>query len=336
MAHDILTTLVGAHAVPRWFDPRGGEQMLRDAISVFISAQELAGIDLLIDGAFNRYDPHHPETDGKIDYFIRQLRHIRTSLSRPEEKKFEELTHLRFRNKPAGVVEGQVGDGTLNLERDFLRARALTKRPLKFTATSPYMLARILVDRHYHTREELVDALADVLAGQIRDIDAEVVQIDEEVLPGTPADGPWVAEALNRVFAVVQHKSALHMCFGNYGGQVVQTQGSYAPLIDFINLLHVDHVLVEMTRRGPEDLAALKDIKPSIGIGLGMIDVKSTLIESPDAIARSIEAAEKVLGPGRLKYVTADCGLWMHHRSIADGKMTNLVRGRDAFLADKS
>jgi len=335
MAHEILATLVGAHPVPDWFRPDAGEQTLRDAVAVVLKAQELAGLDLLVDGEFNRHIPDHPETDGKIDYFIRQLRNIRTELSRSEEKQFAEFAHMRFRSRSAGVVEGQIGDGTLNLERDFQRARQLTSRPLKFTLTSPYMLARVLVDRHYHAREELVNALADVLTGQIRDIDADVIQINEEVLTGNPGDGPWVAEALNRMFGVVRHKSCLHLCFGNYGGQVIQTQGRYAQLIDFINLLHVDHVLLELARRGPEELAAIRDIKPTIGIGLGVVDVKSTQIESPEHIARQIEAAEKTLGPGRIKYVTPDCGLWMQRRSVADGKMAALVRGRDLFLAER-
>lgn len=333
MAHEILTTLIGAFPVPEWLSGHPTEQALQDAMAVFLKTQELAGLDLLVDGEFNRWDPNHPETDGKIDYFIRPLKNVRTHSSRAEEKKFEELAHLRFRAKPAGVVEGQIGEGLLNLERDFVRARRLTARPLKFTVTSPYMLGRTLVDRHYHSREELVSALSDVLMGQIRDIDADVVQINEEHLPGNPADGVWVAEILNRIFSLVRRKSALHLCFGNYGGQTVHTS-CYAQLIEFINLLHVDHVLVEMTRRNPEELVVLKDIKPAIGIGLGVIDVKSTVIETADEVARTIENAEKVLGPGRLKYVAPDCGLWMQRRTVAEGKLAALVRGRDLYLRE--
>jgi 5-methyltetrahydropteroyltriglutamate--homocysteine methyltransferase len=333
MTRDILTTVIGSHPCPDWFLRHPGEESLRDAIAVVLKTQEMIGIDLLADGELNRYDSNHPETNGMIDYFIRPLTNIRQSVTRAEEKKFDELTHLRFRHKPAGVVEGQIGDGTLNLAKDFQRARSLTTRPLKFTITSPYMLARTLLDRHYRSKELLVTALADVLAGQIREVDAEVIQVSEENLTGNPGDGPWVADALNRIFDVVPHKSALHLCFGNYGGQVVQ-QGHWRQLIDFINMLHVDHVLLELAHRGTEELAAIKDIKPAIGIGLGVIDVKSTVIETPDDVARAIERAEHALGPGRLKYVCPDCGFWMHKRSVADGKMHALVRGRDLYLAD--
>jgi len=173
-----------------------------------------------------------------------------------------------------------------------------------------------------------------VLAAQIREIDAEVIQVIDEHITGNPADGPLVAEALNRIFASSPRKSALHLCFGNYGGQTVHQHGNWARLIDFINMLNVDHVLLEMTRRGPEELAAMKDIKPGVGIGLGVIDVKTTVIETAEDVARSIEVAVTALGPGRLKYISPDCGFWMHKRSVADGKLNALVRGRDLYLAD--
>src|SRR5271170_3366596 len=149
MTHDILTTVIGTYPTPEWLAMRPYEQALRDAISVVLKIQEMAGIDLLSDGEMNRYDISHPETNGAIEYFIRQLTNVRGAVTRSEEHKFAELTHLRFRSRAAGVVDGQIGEGTLNLEHDFLRARSLTARPLKFTVTSPYMLGRVLLDRHY-------------------------------------------------------------------------------------------------------------------------------------------------------------------------------------------
>ncbi len=333
MAKEIRTTVVGSYPRPDWMSAHPTEQALRDATTVFIKTQELAGIDLLSDGELSRYDVNHPETNGAIDYFIRPLMNVRGGVARNEEKKFHELTHMKFRSRPAGVVEGQIGEGALNLAHDFNRSRVLTGRPLKFSVTSPYMLGRVLIDKHYHSKEDLVNALADVLAAQLREVDAEVVQVNDEIITGNPGDGPWVADALNRIFDVVLHKAALHMCFGNYNGQVVQS-GKWDQMIEFINLLHVEHVLLELAHRGPEELAALKGIRPDIGIGLGVIDIKSTIIETPEQVARAIEAAEKALGPGRLMYVSPDCGFWMHKRSVADAKMTALVRGRDLYAGD--
>jgi len=40
----------------------------------------------------------------------------------------------------------------------------------------------------------------------------------------------------------------------------------------------------------------------------------------------------KIVGEGRVKWVNPDCGFWMNKRSIADRKITALVKGRDLFL----
>ena len=56
-----------------------------------------------------------------------------------------------------------VGDGTLNLPRDYRFTRGLTTRPLKFTLTGPHMLCKVLTDRRYAQRDELCMGIARVL-----------------------------------------------------------------------------------------------------------------------------------------------------------------------------
>jgi 5-methyltetrahydropteroyltriglutamate--homocysteine methyltransferase len=101
--------------------------------------------------------------------------------------------------------------------------------------------------------------------------------------------------------------------------------------MSYLNALHADHVVLETAHRSPEELAVFNDLRPEIRIGLGVVNIKSTEIESADAIARSLERAERVLGPGRIKYINPDCGFWMLKRSIADGKIRALVAGRDLY-----
>ena len=72
-----------------------------------------------------------------------------------------------FRRKAAGVVEGPLGEGSLNLLADCELAASVAGGPFKFTVTSPYMLARTLLDRHYRDFEELTMAIAGVLAAQV-------------------------------------------------------------------------------------------------------------------------------------------------------------------------
>ncbi|MFL2542232.1 MAG: hypothetical protein ACJ0UT_09735 [Candidatus Latescibacterota bacterium] len=55
-------------------------------------------------------------------------------------------------------------------------------------------------------------------------------------------------------------------------------------------------------------------------------------METPEEIARSIEAAASAAGPDRIQYVHPDCGFWMLKRSIADRKIEALAKGRDLYL----
>jgi 5-methyltetrahydropteroyltriglutamate--homocysteine methyltransferase len=157
-----------------------------------------------------------------------------------------------------------------------------------------------------------------------------VVQVDEANLPGSPDEWQWAAAAINRVLDAVETTPAVHLCFGNYGGQSIQ-KGSWDNLINYLNALHVDHIVMETAHRPPEELAAFRQLRPEIGLGLGVIDVKSTVIESADQIARSIERAETLMGRGRVRYVHPDCGFWMLKRNIADGKIRALVAGRNLY-----
>jgi 5-methyltetrahydropteroyltriglutamate--homocysteine methyltransferase len=88
---------------------------------------------------------------------------------------------------------------------------------------------------------------------------------------------------------------------------------------------------MENAHRPAEELAAFRELKPEIGFGLGVVDIKSTVIESADSIARQIERAETMIGAGRVKYIHPDCGFWMLKRSIADGKIRALVEGRNLY-----
>ena len=69
---------------------------------------------------------------------------------------------------------------------------------------------------------DLAMAIADALAEQVRHLDADVVQIDEANLPGSPDEWRWAAAAINRVLDAVKTTPAVHLCFGNYGGQTIQ------------------------------------------------------------------------------------------------------------------
>ncbi len=329
----IRTTVVGSYPVPEWLRAHPTRQGLIDAIMVVLKTQELAGIDVVADGELARFDINHPETNGMIDYFIGKMTGIDVRLTREELDRFRAEESASYRPRPAGIVRGPVTEGTLHLPDDFAMARPLTTRPLKFTLTGPHMLAKVLMDAHYRSHRELALALADVLANQVRGISAEVVQIDEANISGHPEDSEWATEAINRVLQAIPHgiEKGVHICFGNYGGQSVQ-QGLWASLVPFMNRLQADHLVLEFARRGYSELEVLREVKPSIRLGIGVIDIKDNVVESPDLVASRIDQAARVLGGDRVAYVHPDCGFWMLPRTVADQKMRTLVAGRDLFL----
>ena len=173
-------------------------------------------------------------------------------------------------------------------------------------------------------------ALADLLKAQLEGIDAAVVQVDEANVTGHPDDGPIAAAGINRVLEGVSGRRAVHLCFGNYGGQTIQ-RGTYAKLVGFLNALEADHVVLEMARRPEPELEMLREVKSGLGLGIGVIDVKDNEVETPDQVARRIERAARCLGVERIVFVHPDCGFWMLPRSVADAKMRALVAGRDLF-----
>jgi 5-methyltetrahydropteroyltriglutamate--homocysteine methyltransferase len=326
----IKTTVVGSYPVPDWLAALPSEQAVIDATRVVIHTQERAGIDLVCDGELSRFDVNHPETNGMIEYFVKPMAGVRSAVTFDELVAYRAQRGMSFRTRPPAVVDGPVGSGTLDLAQACARAKRLASRPLKFTVTGPHMLAKTLIDKHYGNLSDLAMAIAAALAEQVAQLDADVVQVDEANLPGSPDEWRWAAAAINRVLDAVKTVPAAHLCFGNYGGQSIQ-RGTWTKLIDYLNALHVDHVVMETAHRPPQELAAFRDLRPEIGFGLGVIDIKSTEIESADAIAHAIERAEAAIGPGRVKYVHPDCGFWMLKRNIADGKIRALVAGRDLF-----
>jgi len=326
----IKTTVVGSYPVPMWLRVFSSRESLQDAMMAVLKTQELAGIDVVADGELYRWDVNHAETNGMIDYFVKPLSGVQPDLTLEQLTQWQSKPGNQFRAKPPGVVVGELGSGRLHLKADYAMYRDLTNSPKKFTVTSPYMLAKTLADEFYNDLESLVMALADVLRAQVQGIDADVLQVDEANVTGHPDDGAIAAAGINRLLEGAQGEKAVHLCYGNYGGQTIQ-RGTYEKLVDFLNALDADHVVLEIARRPDVELTMLNDVKPSIGLGIGVIDIKDNEVETAEQVAQRIERAADELGAERIQYVHPDCGFWMLPRSVADAKMRSLAAGRNLF-----
>ena len=331
----ILTTTIGSYPVPEWLPALPSEQARLDATRVVFDIQKQAGIDLPTDGELYRFDVNIPDTNGMIDYFVQPMGGIRSRLSRNDSDCFARISAMSFRARGAGVITEALSEGSLNILADCRLTASVAGGPFKFTVTSPYMLARTLLDRHYGNIDTVTIAIAEVLAAQVAGLPCDCLQVDEANLPGSPEHWTLAADAINTVLrAYTGPRRAVHLCFGNYGGQTIQ-KGTWKDLIQFLNALEADHVLLECAHRDNHDLVPLRQVRPELGLGIGVVDIKVNQVETAEEIARRIENSERIIGGGRVRWVNPDCGFWMLKRSIADRKMAALVAGRNLYMAQK-
>jgi 5-methyltetrahydropteroyltriglutamate--homocysteine methyltransferase len=248
--------------VPEWLVAAPSEQALIDATRVVIATQEAAGVDV---GLRRRALPlrRQPSRDERDDRVLRRpMQGVRYGMTFDEVIGLSRAARHALSHPPARVVDGA------GVERHArpAAARASARRrwrptPFKFTVTGPHMLAKTLLDRHYADRPSSPTRSPTCLAEQVQHLDADVVQLDEANLPGHPEEWEWAARALNRVLDAVKTTPAVHLCFGNYGGQSVQS-GTWDSLIRYLNALHADHVVLECAHRPPEEIAVFKALKP--------------------------------------------------------------------------
>ena len=156
-----------------------------------------------------------------IEYFVRPMAGVRTAITFDELVAYRAQRGMGFRTRPPAVVEG--ADRRRHARSAAgLRARQAARRRGRSSSRSP---ARTCWRRRCSTSTtsnvpDLAMAIADALAAQVRHLDADVVQIDEANLPGSPDEWQWAAAAMNRVLDAVKTTPAVHLCFGNYGGQI--------------------------------------------------------------------------------------------------------------------
>src|SRR5208337_3074597 len=171
-------------------------------------------------------------------YFVRPMAGMQARLGRADCDAYFRMKGVGWRNQPAAKVTGELGGGALNLLADCAVAAEVAGGPFKFTVTSPYMLARRVLDVHYRDLSALTVAIAKVLAEQVEG--ASLVE--------TPQDSALAAQAINILLDRFSGQRAVHLCFGDYGGQTIR-KGHWASLLEFFNSLHADHLVLEIAHR---------------------------------------------------------------------------------------
>jgi 5-methyltetrahydropteroyltriglutamate--homocysteine methyltransferase len=134
-------------------------------------------------------------------------------------------------------------------------------------------------------------------------------------------------DIFNRTVEPVSGKCRLstHLCFGNYKGRAVGPR-RYTPMFPAFLELAVDEIHVEMASREFAELELIGGIAKRRDVAVGIIDVKSYYIETPDDVASRVRACLKHAPAERLSFAP-DCGLSQTARWAAKQKLANLVAG---------
>jgi 5-methyltetrahydropteroyltriglutamate--homocysteine methyltransferase len=119
----------------------------------------------------------------------------------------------------------------------------------------------------------------------------------------------------------------MHMCFGNYKGRAVGSKKARCMFPDFLDL-KVDEMHIEMATVAFTDLEVIEQIVKTrnIDAAVGIIDVKSYYIESPEEAAALVKRCLEHAPADRLVFAP-DCGLSQTARWAAKQKLANMVAG---------
>jgi 5-methyltetrahydropteroyltriglutamate--homocysteine methyltransferase len=326
------TTVIGSYAVPEWlgqlrndyYQRRISEATLAEIQDMVTKAalvdQEHAGIDIISDGELRR--------DNDIDYLLARIPGI--EISRRDKADYFDYYDARVtRPLPDPADEG------LGLAADFRFIAGLTDKPVKVSLTGPFSLSRRIRNTAYRDPGDLVRGLARVLgaeAGLLARAGARLLQIDEPFLAGYPEAVGLAVEALNIVTADADVNWTLHVCYGNRYARPLWA-GHYDFLFPAVSDARIDRLALEFARTGDEDLHLLEQHEWHRGLGLGVIDVKSNQVESPDLVAARIRRALKVIAPDRL-VINPDCGLRHLPPAVARAKLAAMVEGAALVRAE--
>ena len=210
--------------------------------------------------------------------------------------------------------------------RDVEFLRSLTERPIKITVPGPFTMTQQAQNDHYSDGRSLALAYAEAVNEELRDLKAagaDVVQIDEPYLQARPEPArEYAIEAINRALDGIEGDTVLHTCFGY--AHIVHDRLTGYPFLARARRLRGHAHLARGGAAGSRPRGAAR--LPGKSIVLGVLDLGSTEVETPEVVAARIRRALDVLPPERL-VVAPDCGMKYLPRERAFGKLQAMVAG---------
>jgi 5-methyltetrahydropteroyltriglutamate--homocysteine methyltransferase len=321
------TSLVGSYAQPDWLidreklssrlPPRVRARELwrvaaehlaeaqNDATLLAIREQQEASLDILTDGEIRResYSNHFATALDGVD-----TDNPGTALDRSGHP------------NPVPRIAGPIRRPHPIQVEDLRFLRAHTEQTIKMTVPGPFTMSQQAQNDHYPDAESATMAYAEIVRAEITDLfaaGADIVQIDEPYLQARPdAARAYGVTALNTALTGITGTTAVHLCFG-YAAIIHERPEGYSFLPELAGCT-VDAVSIETAQSGL-DLGVLADLAGKTII-LGVIDLSTPEVESPELVAGRIRRAFEYVPPEQVVIAT-DCGMKYLPRDSARGKM---------------
>jgi 5-methyltetrahydropteroyltriglutamate--homocysteine methyltransferase len=329
----LRTTVIGSYPFPPWlefaaqhleeFGSDDLRQLQEDAVIVAVHDQLAAGLDVITDGEQTRFDFNLS--------FYGFLKGISMETASPrrfgppghDQRGKHEITGDLCAPKGLGVVE----------EFERLRRIAPGGPALKVSIPGPYTLSgRLIPNSQYPDRWAITDALIPIVRDEVeRCITAgcKEITIDEPSMScyAHRENPDGFVHIFNRTVepAVGKCRLSTHLCFGNFKGRAIGPR-TYSPMFPAFLDFHVDEIHLEMASREFAELEICQAIARHKTASVGIIDVKSYYIETPNDVADRVRRCLKHAPPDRLSFAP-DCGLSQTARWASRRKLANMVAG---------
>jgi 5-methyltetrahydropteroyltriglutamate--homocysteine methyltransferase len=336
----LRTTVIGSYPFPGWlefasshldqFGQADRAELIDDAVTVAIRDQLDAGLDVISDGEQTRLDFNLS--------FYGFLEGIEMEDASP--RRFGPPAHdQRGKHKVSGELRASRGLGTVE---DFARLQRLAQSAignrqsaftLKASVPGPYTLSgRLLPNERYKDRWALTEALLPIVRNELERLlkaGCREITVDEPSMScyAHQEDPKRFVDIFNRTVEPIVGKCRLstHLCFGNYKARAVGPR-RYAPMFPAFLEFKLDEIHVEMASREFAELELIAAIAKRHDVAVGILDVKSYYIETPEDVASRVRACLKHAPAERLSFAP-DCGLSQTARWAARQKLRNLVAG---------
>ena len=329
----LRTTVIGSYPFPSWLEHASQNLALfgkddlaeiqDDAVICAVHDQLAAGLDVISDGEQTR-----------LDFNLSFYGYIQgIELEGAPPRRFGPPAHDQ-RGKHPVVCDLRAPRG-LGVVEEFKRLQRLAPAgvTLKASVPGPYTLSgRLLPNSQYPDRAALTEALLPIVRAElIALIDAGCTEItvDEPSMScyAHREDPAKFVDIFNRTVEPIVGECRLstHLCFGNYKARAVGLR-RYAPMFPAFLDFTLDEIHVEMASREYSELSIIAKIAERRDVAVGIIDVKSYYIETPDDIAARVRQCLEYAPADRLAFAP-DCGLSQTARWAAKRKLAAMVAG---------